>query len=76
MIDIRQKVKEEIDQLKERFEKLSSFTEREGFNQLPFEMRFLLSEQKRIMLAYIDILERRIAVCDEVEAYGQHKDME
>ena len=65
MNDAKQRVKEELNQVGERLDKLISFIlVNPKFKDLPDEQQFLLEEQERVMYAYTEILKRRLAIWD------------
>lgn len=65
MNDAKQRVKEELNQVGERLDKLISFIlGNPKFKDLPDEQQFLLEEQERVMYAYTEILKRRLAIWD------------
>lgn len=62
----KDRVVEEEKELSEKIEKLSAFFETRTFNGLSLEARTLLSEQRRHMKNYRQVLKARIALFNSV----------
>ena len=53
---------DELFQLKDRYDKLDGFIEGGPLDELAPEMQNLLRQQRDVMRAYINVLERRLAL--------------
>jgi len=60
MEEYQERVVKEREELNEKLEKLNSFIEGKGFNDLKPEDRDLLQRQRAVMRRYVQILTKRI----------------
>ena len=67
MNDAKQRVKEELDELVIKTNKLIAFTLSEKFYELTCQMRDLLKNQVLHMLEYAEILSRRLNIWDKTQ---------
>lgn len=67
MNEAKQRVREELDELIIKLNKLITFMSTDKFISLTSEMRFAMSEQRDLMIRYADCLTRRLAIWDKTE---------
>lgn len=63
-IDVIDRVKEELNQLKIKKQKLTEFIKSEKFIKLSDTHKFLLKKQLDVQILYIDILKQRLKLFD------------
>lgn len=60
MDEVKQRVTDELNELSERTSKLVKFTLSEKFSSLSKNMQYLMQDQIRVMIEYVNILRRRL----------------
>ena len=67
MDEAKQRVREELDELIVKLNKLIVFMSTDKFTSLTDSMRFEMFEQREIMIRYTDCLIRRLAIWDKTQ---------